>query len=111
MLLYSIQTLSSMNKISSIVLVLGGVYTLHWTSVQFYSSYCAPPGFSGIVTSILQSASPLCIATTYIQFYTAQTYYSAWLAIILGSMKLAQTTVDRFHKATFHLSGTTNTES
>ena len=66
------------------VVSVGGLFLLHWLSVQFYHYYCAPPGFYGLLKSVIASPSPLCISVNYLQFYSIKYYYSLWLSFSLS---------------------------
>jgi len=64
------------------------VFITHWGSIQYYATYCAPPGFYGLFESIVKSPSPICIAANYLQFHSIQFYYTLWISIILSCCKL-----------------------
>ena len=60
-----------------------GLFFLHWVSAQFYHYYCAPPGLSGLVKSLINSPSPICISVNYLQFYSIKYYYSLWISFAI----------------------------
>ena len=64
------------------------VFITHWASIQYYATYCAPPGFYGLLLAVVKSPSPVCIAANYLQFHSIQFYYTLWISIILSSCKL-----------------------
>lgn len=61
------------------------LFSIHWSSIQVYSSYCASPGFWGYLDSLIKTPSSLCVALNYIQFYSIDYYYKTWIAILVLS--------------------------
>ena len=76
-------SLATISFMSTIML-----FITHWASIQFYATYCAPPGFKGLLTAFIQSPSPVCIGANYLQFHSIQLYYTLWISILLSFCKL-----------------------
>ena len=77
---------------------ISGLFISHWLTIQFYASYCAPPGLYGFIQSVVISPSPICISANYIQFYTIKYYYAFWISMMLASCKLLQEKVCNLQK-------------
>jgi hypothetical protein len=75
------------NNTNLFILAIASLIVIHWATIQFYHSYCAPPNIYGFLKSIINSASPLCISANYIQFYSIKYYYSLWVSFTLLSCK------------------------
>ncbi len=75
------------NNTNLFIVAIASLIAVHWTTIQFYHYYCAPPGLYGFFKSIVNSASPLCITANYIQFYSIKYYYSLWVSFALLSCK------------------------
>jgi hypothetical protein len=48
--------------------------SIHWISVRFYATYCAPSTITGFVWSFMTSASPVCTGTLYVMDKTSGMY-------------------------------------
>ncbi len=47
---------------------------IHWISVRFYATYCAPSTIAGFVWSFMTSASPICTGALYVMDKTSGMY-------------------------------------
>jgi hypothetical protein len=47
---------------------------IHWISVRFYATYCAPSTIAGFVWSFMTSASPICTGALYVMEKTSGMY-------------------------------------
>jgi len=67
---------------AAMYLLLPNVFALlHWLAVRMYSSYCSPPGFMGLVTSLFNTANPFCSYTLEIMEHTKNFYTQSWILI------------------------------
>jgi len=55
--------------------------TLHWLSVRSYAAFCVPEGFSGWVTAIFTTASPICAFNLQLIEFTGMFYTHTWIVI------------------------------
>jgi hypothetical protein len=59
------------------------ILILHWILVRFYSSYCAPDSFYGLITSFVSVGSPICVTLMTIIEKTSTFYISSWVVITM----------------------------
>jgi hypothetical protein len=56
------------------ILMMVLLVAIHWISVRFYATYCAPSTIAGFVWSFMTSASPVCTGTLYVMDKTSGMY-------------------------------------
>ena len=65
------------------------VFLMHYLSVHMYAQVCTPPGFTGVLQSILLTGSPMCKVFLEIINFTHTTYASilaGFLTMVLISV-------------------------
>ncbi len=60
-----------------IVLVLSTV-AIHWSLVNLYTHFCAPPSIYGLFTTIISLGSPMCYFINIAQVELAKHYINIW---------------------------------
>jgi hypothetical protein len=66
-----------------VILFCGIIFTtvmLHWSLVQWYSIYCAPPGITGLLQTFLTLGSPICHFVNLTQVELAKHYITIWIS-------------------------------
>jgi hypothetical protein len=91
MLMFEMFEKMNKNQVAHVAmyLLLPNVFALlHWLAVRMYSSYCSPPGFMGLVTSLFNTANPFCSYTLDIMEHTKNFYTQSWILIGVSSVGL-----------------------
>ena len=60
-----------------IILVLSTVF-IHWSLVNLYTHFCAPPSIYGLFTTIISLGSPMCYFINITQVELAKHYINIW---------------------------------
>jgi len=58
-------------------LVISTVF-LHWTLINLYTYFCAPPTFYGLFQTMISLGSPMCYFTNVVQVELAKHYITIW---------------------------------
>ena len=73
----------------AVYILLPNVFALlHWLAVRIYSNYCSPSGFTGLITSLFNTANPFCSYTLEILNQTKNFYTQSWILIGVASVGL-----------------------
>lgn len=51
---------------------------LHWSLVQIYATYCAPPGIMGLIYTMFNTGSPICQCINNIQVGISDNFINIW---------------------------------
>ena len=51
---------------------------VHWTLVNLYTHYCAPPGVYGVFYTLISLGSPFCQFINILQVEVAKHYITIW---------------------------------
>lgn len=60
---------------------LAALACLQWGTAQAYATWCAPPGLSGLVTSLFTTGSPVCSGLGAVQLHL--THHFATLCVVV----------------------------
>ena len=52
----------------------------HWILIRSYATYCAPPGFGGLVYTWFSTGSPVCQFINHLQIGLANNFVGIWAA-------------------------------
>jgi hypothetical protein len=63
-------------------------YISHWGSVQIYTIYCQPSGFTGLMNSLITTGSPLCYALWKFADVILTNYVTLWSGITFITLLL-----------------------
>ena len=73
-----------LKKICIIIFSIFMINLIHWSSIQFISTYCTKPGIWGFIENFMSLGSPMCQFVNYIQFHLSVLYINVWITSALS---------------------------